>query len=112
MQELSILCENEEQEAFVLQNERNRGFDFIEISRLPPKNIQVLITANQVSNFKKQLDSHGIKYKVVIKDFQKMIEQESKAQKEAEINWKLNSSYSFDHFPRHHDVSCIFFIQK
>lgn len=114
-QEISITCENEEQLDFVLGYEENNDFDFLKVSQLPPENVQVLVTKNQVSNFKMQLDQHGIKYNVLVEDFQKIIDEESKAQRRAQMLATRsslgdeNDIYNFDHFPRHNAVRFIYY---
>ena len=100
----------------MLQYEENNNFDFLKISHLPPENIQVLVAENEASNFKMQLDQHGIKYSVLINDFQKVIDEESKAQRQAQMfesrNYQPDENdtnlYNFDHFPRHNAVRFIY----
>ncbi|XP_033229018.1 uncharacterized protein LOC117180638 [Belonocnema kinseyi] len=104
MQGLLITCDNEEKLGLVLQYKANRNFEFLSISDLRSENVQVLVTANEVSDFKKLLELHEIKYKVYIDDFQKLVDEESKAQKLAHKrsrrSFGVNAPYHFNHFPR------------
>ncbi|XP_033229172.1 carboxypeptidase B-like [Belonocnema kinseyi] len=110
-QEISITCETEKQLDFVLRFEDNNHFDFLKVSHVPPENVQVLVTENQLLNFKMQLDQNGIKYKVLVDDFQKVIDEESKAQRRALMlanrshQGDENDTYDFDHFPRHNAIN-------
>lgn len=112
MQGLSITCDNEEQLGLVLQYKGNKNFDFLSISYLPSENVKVLVTENEISDFKKLLESHGIKYRIYIEDFQKLVDEESEAQKLAQKRSRrslgLKELYSFNYFPRLDTVSTNF----
>ena len=109
MQGFSITCDSKEKLALVLQYEGHKNFDFVKISYLPSENVQVLVTANEVPDFKKLLELHGIEYKVYIEDVQKLVDEESKAQKAAHKMTRrslgIHELYSFNYFPRLETVS-------
>lgn len=106
MEGLWITCDNQEKLNFVLQYEEVPGFDFMKVTRLPEHNVHVLVAASHVTFFKRALDFKKIAYKVVIDDFQKLVDEESYAQSIARMRSvdQFAKAYDFTHFPRHDEV--------
>lgn len=109
MQAISIMCDSEEKLNLVLRYQKQKGFDFMRIAQFPQINVEVLVKASKVPNFKKVLETHHIEYQVFIGDLQKIVEVELASQQEFEAKEanerRVNKSFSFNYFPRYKTVS-------
>lgn len=110
MQGISITCDNKDKLDLIRKYDGQKGFNFVKITKLPSENVQVLVTADQVSDFKNQLKSNGIDYKVNIQDAQKLVDKESKEQNLAQKKKPRSFSrpfinFDFSYFPRQAIVS-------
>lgn len=110
MQGISIECDSEEKLKLVLRYQKQKGFDFMRIARFPQINVEVLVKASKVPNFKKVLETHHIEYRVFIKDMEKIVAVEYAAQQEFEPKDNnhgrmFNKTFSFNYFPRYQTVS-------
>lgn len=110
MQGISIECDSEEKLKLVLRYQKQKGFDFMRIARFPQINVEVLVKASKVPNFKKVLETHHIEYRVFIKDMEKIVAVEYAAQQEFEPKDNnhgrmFNKTFSFNYFPRYQTIN-------
>ena len=103
-QVLNIKCDNEEQLAFVRQYKKLPGFEFIKI-RSSPTDVDILVLAYQLPNFKEALKSHGIQNKVQIEDFQEYLQVSfEEPDQENFLRKRRSRKYDFSYYPRYEEV--------
>lgn len=104
MQGLRVLAKNQEQFKFVIRHEELPGFDFLKAPR--SGEIEVLVTADRLQQFKKDLQTREIEHEVFVDDVAQVLEESFEQQRLAQKRRSRSGGFNLlRSFPRYDDVT-------
>lgn len=110
MQYFSIICKTPEQLSFVRSFTDNPNIVVLKLTHILGESIDILITADELSQFKDALSLHNIDYTIIIEDVEYAVQQEAFQNKVARMKsfrtWsKKQSLEPFNYYARYYEAS-------
>ncbi|XP_058797648.1 carboxypeptidase B-like [Phymastichus coffea] len=104
MQALKITCDSKSKFDFVVQHHGERGYDFLRVPRALNSDIEVLVAAEQIADFKAELAARAINFEVLVADASKVIERELGLNRRARMMRARSAGISLKAFPRYDEI--------
>ncbi|XP_034950230.1 carboxypeptidase B-like [Chelonus insularis] len=107
MQCLSIICETTSDLSFVQSYVHNINFDFLKLSNTIRDPIDVLVTAKELSTFKKTLQLRNISYIILVDNVERAVQEELNSNTYARLKSKATTGFEFPftYYPRYAEIS-------
>jgi hypothetical protein len=113
MQSLTVYSDTDAKFDIIKPFVRERGFEFLRITRSRQTPIQVLVTEERLKEFKNTLKVNNISYNVTIDDMSKIIQRNAKSQVEKRVPRAPRNSINLDHFSTYAEVcNNVYFSRK
>lgn len=102
MQGLRVFAKTPRQIDFMLQHDDLPGFDFLKTQR--NGDIELLVAADRVKQFKRDLKAKGIEHEVFVDDVSKVIEESLALQRVSQKRQLRSGGINLKSFPRYDSV--------
>lgn len=106
MQSLAVSCDTQDKLALVSSYETQPGFDFLRMPRSAQEPVEVLVTRNNLADFKEALRANGVAYEVAVDDVSELVRSRMPVRRRRATSWVPDKmlGFEFDDFPRYDEV--------